>query len=81
MTRGVSRPDLVGYTPLRDPEIARVYWPAEFRQTLLVGIAAAVIGDPTTSKDGMLWGLSMHGFLAALWNKRHLVYEPAGSHH
>ena len=34
--RGVSPPESVGYAPICDPETARVYWPAAFRQTLLV---------------------------------------------
>ena len=37
MMRGVSPSDPVGYAARRDLELARVYWPAAFRQTLLVG--------------------------------------------
>jgi hypothetical protein len=32
---GVSSPDPWGYAPRRDPAAALVYWPNEFRQTLL----------------------------------------------
>ena len=37
---GVSPPGWVGYAPLGDPDVARVYWPAEFRQSLLAKLAS-----------------------------------------